>query len=77
MPDKFNILEELMAQKLTSVWTPYAQTTVDHLIYTLLYKAEMYKYNETEKPASTTLQHQLKYLQHKTFILKSNQHKKT
>lgn len=58
-PDKFDIIGELVAQKLRSLPTPYAQCTVEHLIHNLLYDAEMGQYNEPRKPPVTQVQSQM------------------
>lgn len=58
-PDKFDIIGELVAQKLRSLPTPYAQSTVEHLIHNLLYDAEMGQYNEPKKPPVTQVQSQM------------------
>ncbi|XP_019769338.2 uncharacterized protein LOC109543862 isoform X2 [Dendroctonus ponderosae] len=57
-PDKFDIMGELVAQKLRGLPTLYAQCTVEHLIHNLLYDAEMGKYNsEPSKPPSSQVQY--------------------
>nr|CAI5839835.1 unnamed protein product [Callosobruchus analis] len=60
-PDKFDIIGELVAQKLRCLPTPYAQSTVEHLIHNLLYDAEMGKYNnDPKKPQISQVQRQMK-----------------
>nr|CAI5829116.1 unnamed protein product [Callosobruchus analis] len=59
-PDKFDIIGELVAQKLRCLPTPYAQSTVEHLIHNLLYDAEMGKYNnDPKKPQISQVQRQM------------------
>nr|CAH7739630.1 unnamed protein product [Callosobruchus chinensis] len=59
-PDKFDIIGQLVAQKLRCLPTPYAQSTVEHLIHNLLYDAEMGKYNnDPKKPQISQVQRQM------------------
>lgn len=44
--DEYQIYGEHVACKIKKLSTPYAQNTVQHLINTILYEAEMGKYNE-------------------------------